>query len=291
MIKPMLAGKAPSLDKIQFPVLATPKLDGIRCLVLRGEPVSRSLKPIPNEYVRHVLKQWSHVIEKFDGELVVPEKRFNEISSAIMSRDGRPDFRYKVFDIVMDLHYTGRIDWLKHMYNNYELPGIVEPLFPRMIMNKEELEAYEELCIAEGHEGVMIRHPYGPYKYGRSTTKEGWLLKIKRFEDSEAVIVGFEELQRNNNPEFTGELGQAKHSSCQYGMVAGGTLGALVVKDLKTGVMFNIGTGLNDDIRETIWYLRDKYLGRIIKYKYQPHGSVDKPRSPVFLGFRHEDDL
>jgi hypothetical protein len=33
------------------------------------------------------------------------------------------------------------------------------------------------------------RSPHSPYKCGRSTEREAWLLKIKRFEDAEAVVL------------------------------------------------------------------------------------------------------
>ena len=116
-------------------------------------------------------------------------------------------------------------------------------------------------------------------------------MKIKRFEDSEAVIVGFEELLINNNEPFTGELGQTKRQHLQENKSAGGTLGALVVRDIKTDIKFNIGTGFTDQDRECIWANRHNSLGDIVKYKYQPHGSVEKPRSPVFLGFRGKEDM
>ena len=37
--------------------------------------------------------------------------------------------------------------------------------------------------------GAAWRTPDSPYKCGRSTENEGFLLKIKRFEDSEAVVL------------------------------------------------------------------------------------------------------
>ena len=44
--KPMLAGKCERPDALNFPVLATPKLDGIRCLKIGGRALTRSFKPI-----------------------------------------------------------------------------------------------------------------------------------------------------------------------------------------------------------------------------------------------------
>ena len=58
-----------------------------------------------------------------------------------------------------------------------------------LVHNEEELRAFEEKCLAEGYEGAMVRSLEGPYKCGRSTVKEGYLLKVKRFEDGEAEIL------------------------------------------------------------------------------------------------------
>ena len=41
--KPMLAGKCDCPEALRFPVLATPKLDGIRCLKIAGQALTRSL--------------------------------------------------------------------------------------------------------------------------------------------------------------------------------------------------------------------------------------------------------
>jgi len=52
IVKPMLAGKCEQPSALRFPVLATPKLDGIRCLKINGRAVSRSFKPISNTFIR-----------------------------------------------------------------------------------------------------------------------------------------------------------------------------------------------------------------------------------------------
>ena len=50
--KPMLAGKCERPDALSFPVLATPKLDGIRCLKIKGRALTRSFKPVSNRFTR-----------------------------------------------------------------------------------------------------------------------------------------------------------------------------------------------------------------------------------------------
>src|SRR5690606_40344965 len=118
--------------------------------------------------------------------------------------------------------------------------------------------------------GVMLRHPDGPYKHGRSTTKEGWLLKVKRFEDSEAQVIGYSEAQHNANEAKRNELGQLERSSHKAGKVGKQTLGALAVKDLKTGVEFDIGTGFTESQRQLLWAMGDNLMGKVVKYKSQP---------------------
>lgn len=294
MIKPMLAGKAPDFDKIQYPVLATPKIDGIRCLIVNGKAMSRSLKPIPNHYVRETIEaSMSDAVESnLDGELVLDKQQpFNEVSSAIMSRDGRPNFVYKVFDVRIVGDYAKRMSILSDL----NLPLFCDKVIPRFIVDAKQLEVYEETQLALGFEGVMIRSPYGPYKYGRSTTKEGYLLKIKRFVDSEAEVIGWEEMMHNSNPAFEGELGQTKRSSAQFGLVPTGLLGALIVRDLETKIVHNLGSGFTMDERAKLFKMAKEgefnRPGWLASYKYQLHGTVDKPRTPIYKGLRHILDI
>lgn len=44
----------------------------------------------------------------------------------------------------------------------------------------------------------MLRSIDGKYKLGRSTTNEAILLKLKRFKDSEAIVVDYKPLVRSN---------------------------------------------------------------------------------------------
>jgi DNA ligase-1 len=161
------------------------------------------------------------------------------------------------------------------------------------INSYDELLVYEDEQLANGFEGVMIRDPNGPYKCGRSTEREGWLLKLKRFEDSEAEIIGFEELMHNNNVATIDELGHTKRSSAKAGKAPAGTLGKFKVRDVKSGVDFSCGTGvgLTQAKRQEIWDNRSKYMGKIIKYKSQTVGVKDAPRVPVYLGFRDPIDM
>ena len=96
--KPMLATKCECPAALRFPVLATPKLDGIRCLKLGGKALTRSFKPISNRFAREWIE--ANLPDGLDGELMLRGGTFNETTSAIGARDGRPDFVFHVFDYV-----------------------------------------------------------------------------------------------------------------------------------------------------------------------------------------------
>ena len=116
------------------------------------------------------------------------------------------------------------------------------------------------------------------------------MLKHKCWHDTEAIVVGFEEMEHNDNEAFKGELGQTKRSTDAAGMVAAGVMGALIVLHPKYG-QFKIGTGFDADLRRHIWLNKSEHIGLLAKFKCQLEGAKDKPRFPVFLGFRHEEDM
>ena len=292
IVSPMLASALPSIDKVKYPVLCTPKLDGIRCLIINGQAVSRKFKPIPNKYIRKKLKG---LPDNLDGELITYTNgirdNFNIVSSKVMSEDGKPEFTYEVFDYVKNNLNKPYIDRMFDLNILAVDINIINKLIPVKICNKEELLTYEKKCLNEGYEGIMLRTPDSPYKCGRSTPKEAYLLKLKRFEDSEAIIIGFEERMHNANEATKDAFGYIERSSHKDNLIPMGTLGSLRVKDIKTDKEFNIGTGFDDVIRQLIWDNREKYLNQIIKYKHQPSGSDELPRFPVFLGFRDQRDM
>lgn len=293
--KPMLAEHA-EMELIHFPMLASTKLDGIRAVVLDGQLLSRKLKPIPNKYTRSLFEHPEY--EGLDGELIVGSptdpKCFNKTTSGVMSEDGEPDVRFYVFDQIpeysdmeLDAPFHERY---KDLVDSMPLIG-VKLVEQQVVSNYEELSIFEEKCLTEGYEGVIIKSPDSPYKYGRSTVREGYMLKIKRYKDSEARILSVEELMSNTNEATINKLGKTERSNHKEGMVPQNTLGALVVEDIKTKVQFHIGTGFDQELRDKLWADKDSLIGKIVKYKYFGYGQVDKPRHPVFLGFRDERDM
>lgn len=295
MIRPMLACEAPK--ELSFPLIASPKLDGIRCLTTGDAAMSRSWKPIPNAHVQKLLSAFC--LQGLDGECMVGEATsadaYRATSSGLMSYDGAPSFTYWVFDTWQsDLPFVKRLNLVQQHIEkvNEAQPHIPVKYLPhQIILNNEELLRYESEVLAQGYEGVMLRHPNGPYKTGRSTAKESYLMKLKRFTDGEAIVIGFEELMHNANELEEDELGYAKRTSHKDNKVPMNMLGALVVKDCQSDIVFSIGTGYTKAQRIAMWQSRAEIIDQIIKYKHFEGGVKIAPRFPVYLGFRNSIDM
>lgn len=314
--RPMLAASMPTgsnrdLEKMDWSVgfYASPKVDGIRAI---KHPhlglISRTLKPIRNKHIQNALShlEWNHM----DGELIVgslsaPLVSYNDNQSAIMSASGEPNFTYCVFDDISAMNESfsirnrqagerlERIKWTTQLLSGGEGFNVIH-LEQRHVKTIDELLLFEEKCLNDGFEGVIFRDPRMPYKNNRSTFRQQGMVKLKRFEDAEARIIGYEELMHNDNAAYIDNLGYQKRTAHQENQRPGNTLGRLLVIGINgqfEGVEFAIGSGFDQAMRETIWKYQEYNLGRIVKYKYQPHGVKDKPRSPIFLGFRHKSDL
>ena len=314
------------LRRLYYPVLATPKFDGIRSTTTDqvpgpGEesvPLCRSLLPVPNFYVN---KKLAMLPPGLDNEILTYPKQpelfvgrvepitintkphnFNQIQSDIMSHGGEPEFRALVFDCRVTQQpapwgaqepYSLRLKYLEEL----KLPDYCIKVFPVTCNNAEELMEFNEKCLDAGYEGCCFRRPEGPAwksssKDGRSTMREQWLVKMKLFEKAEAWIIGAYEEMANNNPMTIGLRGLAERSSHKAGMFGKGTLGGFICKDLETGMVFNVGGGFSAAQRAEYWLDRDKYIDKtFLQYVHQPFGSKDKPRIGIFKAFRSPVDM
>jgi DNA ligase-1 len=267
--------------------------------------VTRSFKPIPNDHIRETLSDPRLV--GFDGEIMIPYsgwesetdrltvdqigmfEKFNQVQSRVMSKGGQPEFRFAVFDLV-DFHrpdepFTSRLGSLieRYIVLRESLPLMWTP---QVLVNHREVEYQLAKFLEEGHEGMMLRHPEGPYKFGRSTLNQGYLVALKEFEDAEGTVVDMEELMHNENEAETDELGYTKRSSSKEGKVPSGMMGKLILQT-EWGEL-RVGSGFDFATRREIFENFQAYHGRVVTFKYQPHGMQDKPRAPIFKGFRPE---
>ena len=293
-MKPMLAGEFKE-ELIKFPCYVQPKLDGIRMFVEDGIAYARSLKPIRAEWLQKIVKQHEHTLNGLDGEIIcgspTADDVFRRTTSSIMSYDKPDEFCFYVYDIQnTDNPYYERLCDLE--FKN--LPDFVKLVETKMVHSLADIRKHEEAYLAQGYEGAILRSHTGYYKQGRATARSGELIKLKRFVDTEAQIIGFHELMHNDNPQMTNELGYAERSSHKENLVPMNKLGALEVRFVKPdgkSIKLSLGTGFTDAQRIEMWENRQSLIGQYAKFKYFPGGVKDAPRFPVFLGIRISDDI
>ena len=274
-----------------LPTLASPKLDGIRCCIINGVPLSRNLKPIPNRYINECLRNFPQL----DGELLLrdADSTFQDVTSAVMSRDGQPDFCLWAFDCFEspDKPFGFRFQQAREHVkreaagSNRNRVALLEHSF---FAHGEALQEYEQKCVDDGFEGIMLRSPTGIYKYGRATLKEGTLIKVKRFHDSEAKVIAFEEEMHNANEAKVNALGLTERSTHKANKVGKNTLGKLVCT--WQGMEIRVA-GFTDVEADRIWDSRPKFLGKMVKFAYQELTNEGAPRFPTFKGWRDKEDM
>ena len=300
MIRPMKAPQKPlsqgEMEALPWPMAGSAKLDGIRAVVVNGIVTSNSGKPLRSKAVQRLFSSF----EGLDGELIYGEPNaegvYNRTTSFVNSTEVPAGFdaskiTFWVFDSISHpgLKYEER--W-RQFSAPFELsPNQQVRILPQlMVYSYSHLLTIEEGLLAEGYEGVMLRRLDAPYKFGRSTLREAFLIKIKRFADAEAYILDYYEEMYNGNAAERNEQGFLERSSAKEGLVGKGRLGGFRVKNGR-GQIFDVGGGFTAAQRELYWQNRHNLIGEIIVYKYFPYGEKELPRFPIFKGFRDETDL
>ena len=312
-MKPMLASDAVEA-KIKFPVMVQPKIDGVRGLNMLGPFTGRSLKSFANLHTTNFFSQRGFL--GFDGELAAEQECHADLcrltTSAIGTIAGEPWLMWHVFDYVTEttreLPYVHRLSALYNRVGELSissplLAAHLKPIYTISVSNLEQLEQAEATFLSQGYEGVILRDPNGKHKQGRSTAKEGGLLRIKRFLDAEAVVTGIVEGEANENEAQVNELGLQFRSSHKENKVANGLVGSMqarvlanVVNNGETvlveGQVITVSPG-RMTAKERAYYFENpkELIGKIAKFQFFPKGIKDKPRFPTFQSFRDIADI
>ena len=177
-IKPQLAEDA-ILEKVKFPCIVQPKIDGVRALNLNGTLTGRSLKPFEGTGITEYFSREEFI--GLDGEMTLGNKpncgeRLCSLTTGAMGRfkgvGEMPDLHWWVFDLVAEdvLHraYQRRYEMVAEHLESLNHPRI--HLVPMVIADDlEELQGYISYYFDLGYEGAIIRNPRAPYKPGRAT--------------------------------------------------------------------------------------------------------------------------
>lgn len=270
LIRPMLAHRyEDNIDKIQFPVYAQPKLDGIRCII-RGDGIwSRKGEKITTVPFISGLCEIAEVCEiAFDGELYNHKLKddFNRITSLVRrekvddrhARDVYDIVQYHIYDIIAPWSFDLRHQYLHEIYRDCELKDNyphVKLVTTKECQNQEELDDYYGHCLQQGYEGQMIRLNR-EYERKRSY----YLLKRKKFQDEEFEIIGMVEGKGNRS----------------------GMVGAIIF-ETKNGKQFNAALMGTDEYRRRIWreHQKNSFEGVEATVKFFQYTPDGVPRFPV----------
>lgn len=299
VMRPMRAAKLGEehLSALKFPLYVSPKLDGIRCVIRHGLPLTRKLKLIPNRRIRKIL---SCAPEGLDGELVVGDPTakdaFSRTHSVVMSKDGDiNDLKFHVFDKwnQPDIFFEARHNGLKLILDNlinHRNHDWLEHVEHQHIKSLAEFRFWEEHYVSLGYEGIMLRSPIANYKFGDSRLSDMSLMKYKRWHDLEAQVVGVKEWYTNIAEPEIDERGYLHRPVRVDTMVGQGVLGALVC-EMTNGKRFDVGNGFSYADRAQLWSQKDDLLGKWVTVKYQEVTRDGSLRFATFKGFRDPIDF
>jgi len=310
--KPILApNDQPNLNELNYPLLASFKLDGIRCIFYKGQMLSRSLKQIQNKQLREKFEPIRSYSEEFnlilDGEIYSPELTFQEITSFVMTQDFEdvksikkygevkkiPEhLKFYCFDSIdddnFDKPFNQRANYMIAFTTTWE--DIFELLYQNRVVDKSQVEELFTKALENSCEGLILRDSNGRYKFGRGTLKEGLIYKVKPFRTFDAEITGVVQstVVDPNAEKKTNELGRSVTSKKKDDRILIEKASAFNVeyenKELK------VVLAMTDEEKEEVWKNRDSYIGKIIEYKGMLVGAKDVPRHPVMIRFREDKD-
>lgn len=193
-----------------------------------------------------------------DGELWMGRGTFERLSGIV--RREIPDeaewrqVRYMIFELPgAPGSFTQRAALIREIVKQANVPWLRE-IEQFQVVDRNSLQKRMTEVVMAGGEGLVLHRADAPYETGRSDT----LLKMKPWEDAEAVVIG-------HLP------GKGRHA---------GKMGALRVR-AKDGREFSLGTGFTDEQR------RDPPpVGATVTYRYQDLTRKGLPRFASFLRVR-----
>ncbi len=288
MFKPQLFPNEQIEPKdMKYPLIASYKLDGIRCIFKNGEMLSRSLKTIPNIQLHEKFIKYKKLSETgiiLDGEIYSPSHTFQEITSVVMSDDKQVpnEIDFYCFDVL-----TNNIENYNQRIKKIKIFNLKQPTFKYIYNGDDCLQMFSE-ALNNGYEGLILISPLSNYKFGRHTVKSGMAYKYKPYVTFDSQIIDIQQatIVKEGLESEINELGYKKTSRKKDDRVLIPKASAFIVK--YNNETLKVTIALTDKEKEEIWQNYKFYIGRWIEYKGMLVGSKDVPRHPVFIRFRDD---
>ena len=195
-----------------------------------------------------------------DGELWIARDRFDALSGTVrkiepVEAEWR-QVRYLVFELPgASGSFSERVVQMRARVAEARVPWL-QVVEQTRVADRAALMKRLDAVVRAGGEGLMLHRADAPYLTGRSDA----LLKLKPWQDAEAVVVGH-------------VPGKGKYR---------GMTGALHM-EMPDGKRFRIGSGLSDALRR-----QPPAIGTRITYRYQHLTTNGLPRSPRYLRVRED---
>lgn len=272
--KPMLAYPIDKVKVVEFPAYFQPKLDGHRALVTKqnGEMVIYSRQGKPITTMGHILEHLEDKVNEgviLDGELYLHGEALQNIGSLI--KKYRPGISeqivYHIYDIMMDESYAQRLEKLRIILGNADCEGTpIRRVSTIIVRSMKEAQDHAEGAIGQGYEGGILRTPDTGYLAGfRSRT----LLKIKKFDDSEYVILDVVE----------GKDRLVNDVSLKV---------ACFVCETSEGKRFEVTACGDMYEKDRTWHNRKDFIGKFLTVKHSGYTNAGIPFHPVALRLRED---
>lgn len=233
------------------------KYDGVRAIWDGKQLISRggNIYHAPLWFIKDFPQQ------RLDGELWITRQNFEAVVSTV--RDKQPDdkawekIKFMVFDMPdSPVIFDQRIRCMQRAVTDRNIPWL-QMVKQWKVETHADLMSQLSAITKAGAEGLMLHRGSSFYKGKRS----GDLLKVKPYEDAEAVVI--KQLE-----------GKGKYK---------GLMGAILVK-MENGLQFKIGSGFSDKERQN-----PPALGDTITYRYRGKTKNGIPRFASFLRIRRTE--
>lgn len=295
MFKPMLApNEQVDIQTLKYPLFASYKIDGLRCIFQNGKMFTRALKLFPNIQLKRYFEflldytRLHNII--LDGEFYAKSLSFPELSGLIRRLDDRipSDFQFLCFDAIKDNQFN--TPFINRIINIPSFPNRCLLLEQRAVYNPQEIMDYYEEALNWGCDGLILRSIHGHYKCGRGTLKEGLIYKLKPFQTFDGKIIDIVQatVVDPSAEKKVNELGRSVTSKKIGDRIPIPMAADFVV--LFNSIPLKVTIALTHEEKKTIWANRQDYIGKMIEYKGMLVGAKDLPRHAVFLRFREDKE-
>ncbi|MCE3254839.1 MAG: dependent ligase [Rickettsiaceae bacterium] len=236
--------------------LVSEKLDGVRAYWDGKNLISRegSIFNAPKWFIKDFPS------DHLEGELWISRGSFEKLSGIVRKEIPEDDEWKQVHFMLFDMPQHKGI--FKERLETMKILVVKSKSKYLQIIPQEKIFSHKELTkqlneiVKNGGEGLMLHRADSFYQAVRNDD----ILKLKTFEDAEAVVIG----HIAGTGKFTGMMG------------------ALLVEN-KDKMRFKIGTGFSDEQRRY-----PPKIGSTITYKFFGKTKNNKPRFPSFMRMREE---